>query len=230
MQQAQIVHDFVNSIVTTDPNANVVVLGDLNDFQFSAPMLTLKGTPAILNDLVETLPENERYSYVYDGNSEVLDHILIGSSAFSRPFAYDVVHVNSEFANQASDHEPQVARLCVDATPPSLSVTASPNLLWPPNHKYVTVKTTVNVSDNADPSPMWNLVSVTSNEPDDGLGDGDTSNDIVIVDNVTFKLRAERSGSGDGRIYTITYRATDACGNPTVTSVIVTVPHSRGGK
>ena len=50
------------------------------------------------------------------------------------------------------------------------------------------------------------LVSVTSNEPDNGLGDGDTANDIVIVDDLTVKLRAERSGTGNGRIYTLTWR------------------------
>jgi hypothetical protein len=137
------------------------------------------------------------------------------------------VHVNSEFADQASDHEPQVAFLCADRTAPSISVTASPNELWPANHKYVDVKTTVTKSDNADPNPTVTLVSVTSNEPDDGLGDGDTSNDIVKVNDYTFDLRAERSGTGTGRVYTITYKATDACGNSTVKSAMVTVPHDK---
>ena len=105
-----------------------------------------------------------------------------------------------------------------------LGVTVSPNLLWPPNHKYVTVKATVQVADNKDPNPTWKLVSVTSNEPDNGLDDGDTPNDIVIVNDTIFKLRAERSGTGTGRVYTITYQATDAYGNTTVTSVTVTVP------
>jgi hypothetical protein len=71
------------------------------------------------------------------------------------------------------------------------------------------------------------LLSVTSNEPDDGLGDGDTPDDMVIVDDYTFDLRAERSALGDGRIYTITYQATDACGNVTVATATVTVPRDR---
>ena len=70
------------------------------------------------------------------------------------------------------------------------------------------------------------LLSVTSNEPDNGLGDGDRPNDIVILDDFTFDLRAERSGTGEGRIYTITYEVVDACGNSTVASATVTVPHS----
>ena len=90
------------------------------------------------------------------------------------------------------------------------------------------VTATVSASDNFDPNPVINLVSVTSNEPDDGEDDGNTVNDIVIVDDFHFKLRAERSGLGTGRIYTITYMVTDACGNLTTQSVTVTVPLSNG--
>jgi len=71
----------------------------------------------------------------------------------------------------------------VDKTPPKLTVKVSPEFLWPANHKYVTVKATVNVSDNLDPSPTFTLKSVVSNEPDKGIGDGDPANDIVIIDN-----------------------------------------------
>ena len=70
-----------------------------------------------------------------------------------------------------------------------------------------------------------------SNEPDNGYDDGNTVNDIVIVDDFTFKLRAERSGVGDGRTYTITYKVTDDCGNATVGTATVFVPLNRqGGK
>lgn len=71
-------------------------------------------------------------------------------------------------------------------------------------------------------------MSVTSNEPDNGDGDGDTINDIVIIDDVSFQLRAERAGGGTGRIYTVTYEATDDCGNSTIASVTATVPQSLG--
>jgi predicted extracellular nuclease len=113
--QAQIVHDFVASILAGDPQANVVVDGDLNDFQFSDTVSILKGT--ILDDLVDTLPENERYSYVFEGNSQTLDHILTSGGLFSKPFVYDIVHVNSEFADQASDHEPSVVRITLNSSP-----------------------------------------------------------------------------------------------------------------
>jgi len=106
--QAGLVHDFVQRIVQVDPAARVVVLGDLNDFDYSQTTDILTGG-GLLTDLPRTLPLPERYTYVFEGNSQVLDHILL-TPAVTR-FDYDVVHVNSEFADQASDHEPQVARL-----------------------------------------------------------------------------------------------------------------------
>jgi len=116
IQQAQVVHYFVQAVLNADPMAGVVVLGDLNDYQFSQPLATLKGS--ILHDLVEGLPESERYTYVYEGNSEMLDHILVSTPIFeNRPFAYDVVRVNAEFADRVSDHDPQVVRITLNDPP-----------------------------------------------------------------------------------------------------------------
>ena len=115
MQQAQIEAAFVQQILTADPNANIVVLGDLNDFEFSAPVGVLKN--AGLNALIETLPQDERYSYVFEGNSQALDHIMVSNGLITRPFAYDIVHINSEFWDQISDHDPQVVRLTMNAAP-----------------------------------------------------------------------------------------------------------------
>lgn len=114
-----------------------------------------------------------------------------------------------------------------DTTLPVLNVSATPNLLWPPNHKYVPVALSVSVSDSCIDTTIVELISATSNEPDNGLSDGDTANDIIINSNGSILLRAERSGTGNGRIYTITYKATDAGGNSTITSAIVTVPHNK---
>ena len=114
-----------------------------------------------------------------------------------------------------------------DTTPPEISATGTPGSLWPPNHKYVEAKTEVTASDIADPSPKVTLVSVTSNEPDNAAGDGNTIDDIIILGNFVFNLRAERSGTGGGRTYTITYKATDASGNFATTSVTVKIPHNK---
>jgi uncharacterized protein len=108
-QQAQVVHDFVAAIDAADPTASVVVLGDLNDFEFSTAVNRLEGD--LLHTLIETLPQNERYTYDFEGNSQSLDHILVSDTLFQRRITYDVVHVNAEFAEQASDHDPQVVRV-----------------------------------------------------------------------------------------------------------------------
>jgi hypothetical protein len=110
--QALAEHNFVSQILAIDKKADVVVVGDLNDYQFSPALSVLKtgtadgsGKPN-LTDLITTLPANEQYTYDFDGVSEVLDHIL--TSQGIKKFTYQVVHVNSEFANQVSDHDPQV--------------------------------------------------------------------------------------------------------------------------
>lgn len=115
-----------------------------------------------------------------------------------------------------------------DTTAAVLDVSASPDELWPPNHKYVKVTPTVTVYDACIPKTEVELISVTSNEPDDGLGDGDTENDIVINPDGTILLRAERSGGGNGRIYSINYVATDMGGNQTYGTAEVVVPLNRG--
>jgi len=71
---------------------------------------------------------------------------------------------------------------------------------------------------------------VNSNEPVNGLGDGDTAPDWIITGDLTVNLRAERSGIGNGRIYTITVTCKDACGNSSVGSTTVTVPHDQEQK
>jgi predicted extracellular nuclease len=109
--QAQVVNDFVDDILALDRAANVVVLGDINDFEFSETIDILEG--GVLTTLMDILPPSERYSYVFEGNSQVLDQILVSDAILKRDPAYDVVHVNAEFADarQASDHEPQVSYL-----------------------------------------------------------------------------------------------------------------------
>ncbi|KAB8168815.1 endonuclease/exonuclease/phosphatase [Streptomyces sp. 3MP-14] len=108
--QARAVADFVRE--TRDARgvrrpANVVVLGDLNDFTFSATAgaLTADG---LLTNALNSLPARERYTYVFDGQSQVLDQTLVSPAI--RRYELDIVHINAEFADQASDHDPQVLR------------------------------------------------------------------------------------------------------------------------
>jgi hypothetical protein len=115
-----------------------------------------------------------------------------------------------------------------DTTPPLISdLTASPDVLWPPNHRMVPVTVKASVSDNCDPSPTCKIDVVSSNEPENGLGDGDMSPDWRITGDLRLFLRAERSGTGSGRIYTIGVACTDACKNTSTRNVNVIVPHDK---
>ncbi|TDC74722.1 endonuclease/exonuclease/phosphatase family protein [Streptomyces hainanensis] len=105
--QARVVNSFVRDIRSAQRQARVVVLGDINDFEFSPTTRALTADGA-LRSAVDSLPRDERYTYVFQGNSQVLDQTLVSSSI--RRFDYDIVHINAEFADQASDHDPQVLR------------------------------------------------------------------------------------------------------------------------
>jgi uncharacterized repeat protein (TIGR01451 family) len=114
---AQMTNDFVDSMLALDPNANVIVLGDLNDFHFSEAVSDVLAADALTN-LMYSVPITERYTYVFEGNSQVLDQILVSDGLVdtARP-EFDVVHVNAEFvtditnsSRRASDHDPVLAR------------------------------------------------------------------------------------------------------------------------
>ena len=105
---AEIVQNFVNELETEVKDSNVVVLGDLNDFQFSKTLDILKGDN--LWNTVDDLPKSERYSYVYNGNAQVLDHVLISKNL--KPYtSSDIVNINSDYMEadgSASDHDPAI--------------------------------------------------------------------------------------------------------------------------
>ena len=204
-------------------------------------------------DLLARSIGEDAYSYVFDGQIGYLDHALANAGLVDQVAGATVWHINADEpdlidydisfkrpAQQAiyapdpyrsSDHDPVIIGLdvCDSVAPTFVELTATPDVLWPPNHQYVDVETTVIVSDNFDPDPTITLVSVTSNEPDDavGNGDGNTVDDIVIVDDTSFRLRAERSAQGDGRTYTITYQVTDDGGNTATGSVMLLVPRDQ---
>ena len=119
----------------------------------------------------------------------------------------------------------------VDTTPPEVRLSLDPSEIWPPNHRMVDVHASVVVMDCDDDVEIV-LVSVTSNEPANANGDGNTEPDIMGVAEGTedyhFQVRAERGGPGSGRVYTVVYRATDESGNESTATAYATVPHDQG--
>jgi hypothetical protein len=131
--------------------------------------------------------------------------------------------------------EANIAVEVIDTMAPTIAPFANQTILWPPNHKMVDIVIEANASDNSG-SPVTLSAVVSSNEPIEGLGDGDTAPDwtepMLDQENglITLQLRAERSGSGDGRVYTVTITATDGSGNSTAADVEIIVPHDNRKK
>ncbi len=115
----------------------------------------------------------------------------------------------------------------IDKTPPTGTLSLSPDMLWPPNHRLVTITPILNASDPGGGPVTVSGPGVTSNEPQNGLGDGDTAPDWVVSGNI-LQLRAERAAGGSGRAYSVMYTLTDQAGNTAQVDATVTVPHDRG--
>ena len=113
------------------------------------------------------------------------------------------------------------------ASPRIHEVRADHPVLWPPDHRMVTVRFDVDAGDNSAAAPSCRIDQVTSSEPVTGQGDGDTSPDWLIAADLTVQLRAERSGRGSGRVYTVAIRCVDAAGHSATAATSVQVPHDR---
>ena len=219
---AQALVDWLATDPTGSGDADFIIMGDLNSYAMEDPITAI--TSAGYTNLINHFQGMYAYSYTFDGQAGYLDHALANGSLFPQVAGAADWHINSDEpdvldydtsfkpasqdalyepnGSRASDHDPVVVGLnvCDEIAPSFDEVSVTPNELWPANHKYVDVTATVVVSDNFDPNLTVELVSIVSNEPDDSLGDGDTADDIVIVDDFHFQLRAERSGNGEGRI------------------------------
>jgi predicted extracellular nuclease len=251
---AQALVDWLASDPTGSGDSDFLIVGDLNSYAREDPIDAVLagpddalGTADDYTNLIEQYEGEHAYSFVFDGMAGYLDHGLASATLAPQVLGAAEWHINADEPDlvdydtsfksptqdafyepnqfRSADHDPLVVGLGVcDDIDPTLSVDATPSTLWPPNHRYVTVQADVDFDDNFDPTPTLELVAVTSNEPDNGADDGNTVDDVVVVDQDTFRLRAERSESGSGRVYTITYRVTDDCGNSTTDSATVTVP------
>lgn len=245
---AQVLADWLATDPTGSGDPDMLIVGDLNSYDQEDPIDALKA--AGYADLLGIYQGEFAYSFVFSGALGYLDYAMANASLASQVTGTAVWSINADEpdildydtsfkkdaqdalyepnAYRSSDHDPVIVGLDVcDSIAPTIEVMLSPDALLVPNHKYVEVSATVIAADNFDSAPTVTLVSVTSDEPDNGPDDGNTVDDIVIVDDETFLLRAERSGIGDGRTYTVTYEVQDSCGNTTIGTATVEVPLSR---
>lgn len=222
-------------------DGDILIVGDLNSYAMEDPITAIKNIG--FTDLLNLFGGAAAYGYVFDGAWGYLDHALASSPMLAQVKGVTEWHINADEPNvldyntnfkspgqvaslyapdqyRTSDHDPVLVGVCL--TPP-IAVSVTPNVLWPPNHKYVKVTASVVTAPDATLS-----VSVTSSEPDNGLGDGDTPNDIQQLNPNEFNLRAERAGGGPGRTYTLTYTATRACGTSATGVAQVFVPANQG--
>ncbi len=209
LAQTTIVRVEVDTMLASDPLARIVVAGDCNDFDFSVPITTLEGGGATgLSNLTETHPLLERHSYVFEGNSQSLDHVLVSRSLESIA-EHDIVHVNSEFADQASDHDPQVVRLRL--VEPPTAIAGADRLI-----EATGPTTPVSLDGTASTGPAGHALTFTWTEGATtiGTGPGPTVSFAVGAHTATLTVEDAVSGLSATDTVTITIRDTTA---PTVT-------------
>lgn len=186
------------------------------------------GALVTLNGSASTDSDGDTLTFTWTGdfgeaNGEVADITLpMGSHCIKLKIEDPIGHIDIDWLNVE----------VIDTTPPELTVSLSPNLLWPPNHRLRNITATVEATDLCGTVDDIVLYSITSSEFSNEIGSGNTAPDIVgatlNTEDLHFKLRAERSGRNQRRIYSVTYKATDNSGNHTYTSanVIVEKPSS----
>jgi len=214
-----------------DERQLTVLPAGLNDLDEGTP-LTSKTNPTGWRDEIGAQEENNRFWFGWEiENMEqpgLLARQTLTGFSVTIPKAdqsYLAGHFSATFkSGSTSIYSGSMESL--DTTPPVLTVTTSPNTIWSPNNKLVPVTVTVNAKDDYDPQPEIKLESITANEP---LAATDIVDAKVGTDDRQFSLIAKRDGNNKaGRIYTITYSATDASGNKSTASTTVTVPHDQG--
>jgi len=187
------------------------------------------GTPVRLDGSLSYDPDNDPLIYTWSALGIAFDDVHAIKPVGSFPLGSTEV-ILSVFDGLVADSDTVVVTIA-DTKPPVVTVALDPALLWPPNHKLATINATVTAVDVCDATLVVRLKSITGNEPDNGLGDGDTANDIqgaaIGADDRSFLLRSERMGPGNDRVYTVCYEAEDGSGNVGFGCATVTVTHDQ---
>lgn len=183
------------------------------------PVLTLPGT--VMADA--TMPSGAVVTYIASASDLVDGPVAVNCtppSGSTFALGSTTVHCtasDSRGNTAAGSFEVSV----IDTHPPAIvSISATPDTLWPPNHQMVPVAVSVTVTDDVDTSPTCRIYLIASSEPQ-------TSVDWTITGQLTADLRAERGGSGSGRTYTLSVECLDDAANRSTGTVTVVVPHDK---
>ncbi|WNR45408.1 cadherin-like beta sandwich domain-containing protein [Paenibacillus roseipurpureus] len=208
---------FTFTFVDAAGNAGTVVatVANIDKVPLTATVAYSTTSPTNQN-VIATITPNKPVKVTNNGGST--SHTFTDNGSFTFTFVDAAGNTGSAVATVAN----------IDKVAPVLTVILDPSVINQKNHKMVTVHASITANDSGTGIASVVLSSITSNEPDNGTDDGDTANDIqnaaLNTNDTIFSLRAERSGSGNGRIYTIVYIATDYAGNSTTVTKTVTVP------
>ncbi|MCB0014099.1 MAG: ExeM/NucH family extracellular endonuclease, partial [Anaerolineales bacterium] len=251
---AQALVDWLATDPTGSGDADVLIIGDLNSYDKEDPIDAilagaddLAGTSDDYTDLAYAVLGEQSYSYVFDGQLGYLDYGLANASILSQVTGMTIWHINSDEpdildydtsfkqpaqaalyepnAYRASDHDPVIIGLNLNSAPVCESALPSRANLWVPNHSYRLIRI-LGVTDPDGDSISIRIDGIWQDEAVDAHGSGHTAPDGRGVGTQTAKIRAERVGNGNGRVYTIYFTATDSQGNACQGEVKVGVPRN----
>jgi len=204
----------------------------VNVVDSTKPVITLNGANPMTVECHSTFTDPG--AVAHDSCSGDFPATASGSVNVNVPGAYIITYNATDPSGNSAIPVTRTVNV-VDTTAPTITLNGQTITLWPPNHKYETVRVTdfvTGASDGCDASVDINDVvisQVTSDELDNSGGDGNTTHDIVIASNCkSVQLRSERDGGGNGRVYTITFSVRDTAGHVTTATAKVTVPKSQG--
>jgi hypothetical protein len=242
---AQAIANWLSTDPTNSGDPDYIIIGDLNAYALEDPITALKN--AGYTDLIHLYEGTKAYSYVYYGQAGYLDHALSNNSLSSQIQDTTVWHINADEPSaldyndynqpglystdpyRASDHDPVVVGMNPNAAPVCVEAYPTLEMLWPANHKFVPLEI-LGVTDGDGDAISITIDSIFQDEPVDDGGNGSTVPDAIIHEDGTFELRAERLGDDDGRVYQVTFTASDGFGGACSGVVMVGVPHDQGKK
>ncbi len=256
-QAAEALVDWLATDPTGSGDADTLIIGDLNSYDKEDPIDAVRegaddqlGTDDDHTDLLFAYEGEFAYTFVFDGLVGYLDYVLSNPTLTDQVTGTTAWHINADEpdlldydtsfksdgqdalyepnAYRSSDHDPVIAGLDLNASPVCDAAVAAPDRLFPPNQRFVPITVEGVTDTEADPVTIT-VDSIFSDEAVDAAGSGNTAPDGRGIGTEVAEVRAERVGGGNGRVYTISFTATDTFGGSCSGEVTVGVPVGRRG-